>query len=78
MRYIGWTIFLVGTGLFVVLGDMTVFTMEGKIGVSIMCLGMIMTSASTILEGLKKMRERKERIEALEEERKAPSQDPTP
>ena len=78
MRYIGWTIFLVGTGLFVILGDMTVSTLEGKIGVSIMCLGMIMTSASTVLEGLKKMRERKQRIEALEEERKAPPQDPTP
>lgn len=78
MRYVGWTIFIVGTGLFVILGDMTVSRIEGKIGVSIMLLGMIVTSGTTVYGAYQKMRERQARIDELAGERKGPPRDPAP
>lgn len=78
MRYVGWTIFLVGLGLFVTLGDLTVTTLDGKIGIAIMLLGMIVTSVSTVLGNFRQLREQRSRMAELRDKREGPPHDPTP
>ena len=76
LRFLGWTLFLVGSAVFVVFGDLTVASVAGKAGIFTMIAGMILTSVGQIIHQLRLHRERQRRIEDLKAERERPPHEP--
>ena len=70
--------FLLGTGIFVALGDISVHNPFGKIGAAVMLAGMILTSFATILSSLRQQWKQRDRIEELQKERQSPPEPPPP
>lgn len=78
LRSLGWTLFLVGSAVFVVFGDLTVATVAGKAGIFTMISGMILTSVGQVVHQLRLHRERQGRIKDLKAERERSDRPPAP
>ena len=76
LRIAGWTIMLAGVGLYCLLGEMSIKTSWGRIGIIVAISGMICTSLSGVVGWYLHNRKLRRSIEKAQASRTAPPETP--